>query len=246
MISTVAACRSDVAPYRATIEYQRPALNGEELYLRDCAWCHGNRGDGTPRGPDLISGQNGRAFTDFMLSTGRMPIRSPDEETRRTTPVYEQDEIDAVVDYVATLGGRGPDIPSPDIAAADLGLGLELYQENCSACHAPTLIGGALTAGSGSGARSFIASDLHQATATQIAEAMLVGPGTMPVFGPNTFDEEEVDAIVTYVVHQQTPDDRGGLPIGHVGPVTEGAVGWLIGLGTLLIIARLIGTRSSR
>lgn len=245
-IAVATACSSDVGPYRATIEANEPPLGGDELYLRDCAWCHGNQGDGTERGPDLITAPNGPAFTDFMLSTGRMPIRQPEEQTRRATPIYEQDEIEALVDYVASLGGSGPEIPQPDVETAELARGLELYQENCSACHAPTLIGGALAAGSGPDARSFIASDLHQSTATQIAEAMLVGPGTMPVFGANTFDSEEIDAIVAYVVHQQNPEDRGGIPIGHVGPVTEGAVGWLIGLGALLIVARIIGTRTTK
>jgi ubiquinol-cytochrome c reductase cytochrome c subunit len=75
---------------------------------------------------------------------------------------------------------------------------------------------------------------------------MLVGPGAMPVFGPNTLDTEEVNAIVAYVVHQQSPEDLGGTPIGHVGPVTEGAVGWLLGLGALLLVARVIGTTSRR
>jgi ubiquinol-cytochrome c reductase cytochrome c subunit len=241
-----AACAAEVAPYRATIEANRPPLSGEDLYLRDCAWCHGNAGEGTERAPDLISGQNGPAFTDFMLTTGRMPIRRPDEVVRRQAPVYEQDEITPLVDYVTSLGGPGPAIPEPVIQTADLGRGLELYQDNCSACHAPTLIGGALTAGAGPEARSPIAPELFEAAPREIAEAMLVGPGAMPVFGPNTFDPEEVNAIVAYVVNQQSPEDLGGTPIGHVGPVTEGAVGWLVGLGALLIVVRLIGTTSRR
>jgi ubiquinol-cytochrome c reductase cytochrome c subunit len=246
VVAVGTACASEVAPYRATIEPNRPALSGQELFLRDCAWCHGNDGGGTGRAPDIISGQNGPAFTDFMLSTGRMPIRSPDEDVRRTTPVYEQDEISALVDYVATLGGAGPGIPQPDPTAADLGKGLQLYQDNCSACHAPTLIGGALTAGSGPEARRPTAPELFESTPREIAEAMLIGPGAMPVFGPNTLDIEEVNAIVAYVVHQQSPEDLGGTPIGHVGPVTEGAVGWLLGLGALLLVARVIGTTSRR
>jgi ubiquinol-cytochrome c reductase cytochrome c subunit len=242
---TGVACNQEVAPYRATVEADQ-ALAGDDLYLRDCAWCHGNEGEGTVRGPDLVTGQNGPAFTDFMLATGRMPIRSPVEETRRGEPIYNVEEIESLVDYVSSLGGQGPPVPNPQPDEGMLGLGLELYQENCSACHSPTMIGGALTAGTGSQARSPVAPELFLATPREIAEAMLVGPGAMPVFGPNTFEPEEVDAIVAYVVRQQDPTDRGGAPIGHVGPVSEGAVGWVIGLGAMLLIARLIGTRSPR
>jgi ubiquinol-cytochrome c reductase cytochrome c subunit len=78
----------------------------------------------------------------------------------------------------------------------------------------------------------------------EIAEAMRVGPGTMPVFGETAFTDEEVDAIVRYVVYLQEPEDRGGLAIGRVGPVAEGAVGWIVGLGAMLLLARWIGTKT--
>jgi ubiquinol-cytochrome c reductase cytochrome c subunit len=245
-LAAAAACSSEVGPYRPVVESQDSNLSGEELYLRDCAWCHGNEGEGTARAPDLRTGQNGPAFTDFMLTTGRMPIGRPDELISRRDPAYNPDEIRALVHYVSLLGGVGPPIPSPQTEGADIGLGLELYQENCSACHSPTMVGGALTAQPERVGISPIAPDLLNATPRQIAEAMLVGPGAMPVFGPTTFEPEEVDAIVAYVVRQQNPADRGGAPIGHVGPVSEGAVGWLIGLGAMLVIARIIGTSSSR
>jgi len=216
---------------------------GRVLYLRDCAWCHAAEGSGTGRGPDLISGTNGAAFTGFMLSTGRMPINDPSEPTRFSSPSYNPSEIEDLVAYVASLGGDGPPIPVVDTQAGDLALGLELYQENCAACHSTTGVGGALAAGPDPFDRSLIAPALTQSTPIQIAEAMQVGPGTMPVFGRDTLASTEVDSIVRYLGHLQTPDDRGGLPLGHVGPVTEGAIGWLVGVGGALLIVRLIGTR---
>jgi hypothetical protein len=38
----------------------------------------------------------------------------------------------------------------------------------------------------------------------------------------------------------------GGFPIGGRGPVAEGFVGWVIGLGLMVFAARLIGTRTER
>lgn len=230
-------------PYRS----EQPVADGPErgrvLYLRDCAWCHAADGSGTGRGPDLVGGTNGEAFADFMLTTGRMPINDPLEPTRFSTPSYNPGEIEDLVAYVGSLGGEGPPIPVVDPQAGDLALGLELYQENCAACHSTTGVGGALPAGPDPFDETLIAPALTRSTPVQIAEAMLVGPGTMPVFGRETFSEDEVNSIVRYLGHLQEPDDRGGLPLGHVGPVTEGALGWIVGVGAALLIVRLIGTR---
>ena len=65
----------------------------------------------------------------------------------------------------------------------------------------------------------------------------------MPVFGPETLDDGQVASIVRYVSYLRNPDDRGGEPLGHVGPVPEGFVAWIIGLGTMLAVAYWIGTR---
>lgn len=245
-IAALGACAytSDLtSPYRS----QEPVADGPErgrvLYLRDCAWCHATDGAGTGRGPDLINGTNGPAMTDFMLSTGRMPINDPSEPTRLSPPSYGPAEIEDLVTYVSSLGGQGPPIPVVDPGAGDLALGLQLYQENCAACHSTTGVGGALAAGPDPFDESLIAPALLRSTPVQIAEAMHVGPGTMPVFGRETFSEMEVNSIVRYLGHLQRPEDRGGLPLGHVGPVTEGAIGWLVGVGAALLIIRLIGTR---
>lgn len=240
----------DPAPYRppGLLVKDEAVTSGAELYARDCAWCHGDRGEGTPRGPDLVSDPNGPAFTDFMLRTGRMPIDSPERRVRHGPPAYTADEIDELVSYVASLGGPGPDIPRPDPEAGHIEEGAELYLENCAACHSSTGIGGTLAEGrrvSGEIGRraGFQVPGVGGSTPREIAEAMLVGPGTMPVFGERTFTETEVDSIVRYVLHVQDPENRGGADIGRVGPVAEGAVAWIVGLGALVVVTRWIGTR---
>jgi ubiquinol-cytochrome c reductase cytochrome c subunit len=237
--------------YSPPAELSAAAQTGEQLYARDCAWCHGDQGAGTSRAPDLVSGTNGPAYTHFMLTTGRMPIDFATQVIRRAPPAYEDQDIDAIVAHVDSLGAGGPQIPTIDPAAGDTGLGAELYQENCAACHSTTAVGGALAPGTAGGISGMVARrtgllapSLEQSSATEIAEAMLVGPGTMPVFGTETFSQDDVDAIVRYVLYLQDPIDRGGAPIGRIGPVAEGAVGWIVGLGALLLVARAIGTRT--
>jgi ubiquinol-cytochrome c reductase cytochrome c subunit len=47
---------------------------------------------------------------------------------------------------------------------------------------------------------------------------------------------------VTKVI--QHPDNRGGLGLGGIGPVAEGFVGLLIGVGALMLVAFWIGDRA--
>src|SRR5581483_233968 len=101
-------------PYRPPGLANPPgAATGQQLYLRDCAWCHGDKGGGTSRAPDLRTGTNGPALTDFELRTGRMPLANMSEPVRRRPRFYSEPQIEAIVGYVATLGGKGPAVPSP-------------------------------------------------------------------------------------------------------------------------------------
>lgn len=219
---------------------------GRQLYERDCAWCHGSAGEGTTFGPDLNGPLDGGAYTHFMLATGRMPLEDPTEEAARRRPRYDADEIDAIVAHVETLGGTGPGVPTPDPAAGDLSRGAELYLNNCAACHSSTAVGGALPLGE-------VVPDLQHVSPLVVAEAMLVGPGcpnTSRTCGPGQgamprfdFDEEEMNAVLRYVQYLQRPVDEGGAPIGRIGPVAEGAVALIVGLGILLLAVRWIGTR---
>lgn len=218
-------------------------VTGQGLFQRDCAWCHGNGGVGTPNGPPLTGGENGPALTDFMLRTGRMPIESPSEIVRRRPPAYSAVTIRAIVDYVSSFGAPGPAVPHPDVSAGDLAHGQELYQTNCAACHSATGIGGTLPRGSGGVASRSAPTipGLRASTATEIAEAMRTGPGAMPVFGSDTFTDRDVDSIARYVVYLKDPENGGGGDLGRAGPVAEGAVAWFVGLGALLLLARRIG-----
>jgi ubiquinol-cytochrome c reductase cytochrome c subunit len=62
----------------------------------------------------------------------------------------------------------------------------------------------------------------------------------MPVFGPGTFTRQQVNSIVRYVEYLKSPEDPGGLSLGLVGPITEGLVAILVGLGALMLITRWI------
>jgi ubiquinol-cytochrome c reductase cytochrome c subunit len=207
-----------------------PLPNGRELYLESCASCHGPDGRGSDYGPSLEHA--GAAAADFELRTGRMPLHDPDAQTMRKPPAFSPEEIALIVGYVASLGD-GPDIPAVDPSAGDLADGQELYTENCAACHGATGNGGAAGAGA-------LAPSLHVATSLDVAEATIIGPGEMPKF---TFDDHERDSIAAYIRYLQTEDPPGGADIGGIGPVPEGFVAWVVGIGLLTTACYLIGTK---
>jgi len=257
-VAGVACVNKPPGPYHPAVpaapanQAAGPAADaGRVLYLRDCAWCHGANAEGTPRAPDLKSETRGAAGVDFVLRTRRMPLRKPEDPMRRgsATTVYSAQDREAIVDFVASLYPAGPPVPQLAQNPPPLAKGADLYLANCAACHSSTGIGGTLSAAQRSAAAAAappetFAPPVTSSTAIEVAEAIRVGPGTMPVFGPKTLSPEEVDAIAAYVQYLRQPSDPGGIASGHIGPVSEGAVGWLIGLGLLLGVSRWIGTRT--
>jgi ubiquinol-cytochrome c reductase cytochrome c subunit len=206
--------------------------DGAALYLQNCASCHGPQGQGGSGGPSLVN--VGAAAADFYLSTGRMPLGAPGQRPVRQQPKFDAAQIQALVEHVASFD-NGPAIPQVR-GNGDVHRGLELYTANCAACHAATGAGNAVGGG-------FVAVGLGQATNTQIAEAMLVGPGVMPKF---QFSDTDREAIIGYLGYLRSSPSPGGAPIGGVGPVAEGFVSVVVGLTALVLIARFVGRRSHR
>jgi ubiquinol-cytochrome c reductase cytochrome c subunit len=224
----------------------RSTATVRDVYLRDCATCHGADARGTQYGPDLRGA--GAAEVDFQLSTGRMPVPSGDaaqhpqrpsleEAQQRRAPKYDAATREQLVDYVVQLaGGGGPVIPDVHAGVGEVAAGGTIFRLQCAACHAWSGEGGALLQRE--------APSTHQATPLQIAEAVRAGPGNMPAFGRAAVSDEQLRSLVRYVRYLDHPDDRGGTPLWHVGPLAEGAVAVFVGLGLLVLAVRWIGTRS--
>ncbi|MGH2700422.1 MAG: cytochrome bc1 complex diheme cytochrome c subunit [Actinomycetota bacterium] len=203
-------------------------VDGAQLFADSCSSCHGEDGGGTDNGPSLIDA--GEASVHFQLTTGRMPLADPNGQTTRKDPAFDDAQIEALVDHVGNFG-RGPDIPDVELEGADLSIGQTLFIENCAACHGATGAGGAV------GNQAF-APSLSAATPTEIAEAMIVGPGQMPRF---ELSDEQRNDVVNFIVYLRDEPRPGGADIGGIGPVPEGFVAWIAGMGALLIVAFLIG-----
>jgi ubiquinol-cytochrome c reductase cytochrome c subunit len=209
--------------------------SGRAVYVDSCASCHGPDAEGVSgRGPSLRG--VGAQAADFYLQTGRMPLPSPDAQPVRGRPAFSQTTIAALVAYVGSLGGPG--VPAVDTAQGDLSRGYQIYANSCSGCHQITARGGIVPGAS--------VPSLGQATPTQIAEAVRIGPYLMPKFSDREIDQHDLDSLAAYVQSTRSPSSPGGWSIGLIGAVPEGMVAWLIGLAALLVVARLIGERSEQ
>ncbi|OMQ16336.1 cytochrome C [Modestobacter sp. VKM Ac-2676] len=208
---------------------------GRDLYVRSCITCHGSNLEGVEdRGPSLIG--VGEASVYFQVHTGRMPLVRQEAQAPERPPVFSEEEIDQLMAYIQANGG-GPTLPSGDLRSGDLAAGGELFRLNCAQCHNFTGQGGALS----SGKRAPSLTDANDLT---IYSAMLSGPGNMPVFGDNQLTPEEKRAIINYVQTVQAQADPGGAGVGRVGPVAEGLVIWVAGIGALLFGIFWMGTKA--
>lgn len=204
---------------------------GEELYVTQCAGCHGLEGEGVEgRGPALTD--EGEASVDFVLRTGRMPLRDTDVQAQPGRVQFSEEKIRALVEYAGAFGD-GPAIPDVDVAAGDVAEGGELYRLNCAACHVASGAGAVI----GEDRR---ATSLMSATPTEIGEAILIGPGAMPRF--DAFTENDINDVAAYITELQERDTAGVDAFGGAGPVAEGLAAWLLALVPIIALTRWIGT----
>jgi ubiquinol-cytochrome c reductase cytochrome c subunit len=208
---------------------------GRQLYLQGCSTCHGLNNEGGAGGPTLIG--VGASAVIFQVESGRMPLAAGVAQAPRKKVKYDRTQIDQLAAYIESRGG-GPTLPKGRLDDGDLALGGDLFRTNCSSCHNFAGVGGALT-------RSKYAPSLKPADERVIYTAMQSGPENMPRFSDNQLTVDEKKAItryVRYITHEAK--DPGGAPLGRYGPVPEGLVAFLVGIGLLIVITLWIGARA--
>ncbi|HEX8855322.1 MAG TPA: c-type cytochrome [Thermoleophilaceae bacterium] len=236
------------APQRSQAQSQRPpsvpptqtrvdpalAPEGRALFVDGCSSCHGLDARGIKgTAPSLVG--VGPGPVDFYLRTGRMPLADPRDQPQRGRPIYQASEISAIASYVASLGGS-QQLPRANPAAGSLSQGFSLFTEHCAGCHQVVAQGGLTIEAQ--------VPSLQKSKPTDIAEAVRMGPYLMPKFPPSQINQHQLDSIARYVVYTRDPDDRGGWSIGHIGPIPEGMVAWLLAGAALVLVIRLIGERN--
>ena len=241
---TMGAAYAVLAPRDAGAEVAtaEDIAQGKNLFLANCATCHGVNGqgrvdgEGNTLGPSLIG--VGAAAVDFQVGTGRMPMQMEGPQAQVKPPQFDDKQISQLSAYVATLG-PGPAIPdakytTPD---GDAARGGELFRVNCAMCHNAAGAGGALTHGK-------YAPPLLHVKGKHVYEAMETGPQNMPVFSDDNMTPQDKHDIITYLHTLKENGSPGGWSLGSLGPVTEGLYAWTIGLAMLLGCAFWLGAKS--
>ena len=212
---------------------------GKALFNANCVTCHGRNAEGRTNAPSLVG--VGAAAVDFQVGTGRMPLGPSGPQAPKVSDIkYTDAQIKQLAAYVASLG-PGPAIPTDadtDPAKGNPSNGANLFRVNCAMCHNFAGKGGALTYGK-------YAQNLDGSTPKHITEAMLTGPQSMPVFDDKTVTSQDKRDIIAFLATIQKAPTPGGLSLGSIGPVGEGLVGWLIGLGVLVGCAVWLGAKSA-
>ena len=222
-----------VSQASAAVGAQQDIKAGKDLFQATCSSCHGLEAQGTSQAPRLIG--SGAAAVYFQMSTGRMPAKEVGAENDRKPTLFTEPEIFAIADYVASIGG-GPPIPTAEQVStegANTSVGEQLFSANCAQCHGFAGAGGALTYGKD-------APSLTASTPTQIYTAMLTGPEAMPVFSDGALPPQAKRDIIAYITQTRVEPNPGGFSLGRTGPVTEGLVIFLGGMGFLVLISMWI------
>jgi ubiquinol-cytochrome c reductase cytochrome c subunit len=233
------------------ITYANPPASyieaGRQLFAQTCASCHGNDATGTmvvngktvaTIGPNLQG--VGAATVDFWVSSGRMPAADVKavEAERKQTRLTAQQALE-IAAWVNSLDPAVPAVPFPHLQGANQSVGADLFSLNCAACHTIEGSGDALAFGTNAPSLQ-----VRAITAQQVAEAIRTGPANMPRFSGNLSDAQVRD-IVSYVTGRlEHPTNPGGFALGGIGPVAEGFVALLIGVGGLALVCFWIGERS--
>ena len=214
---------------------------GEALFMQNCASCHGTKANGVPANgvsgayPDLVG--LGPATIDFWVDSGRMPAANPRAiEAPRRFPRLTPSQAVAIAAWVNSLDPSYPDIPTPNLKDANVADGAALFALNCAACHTIEGDGDAL-------AESTNAPSLRHIPAFQVVEAIRTGPANMPRFTGNLSDKQVRDIVAYVTTEIQHPENPGGFGLGGLGPVAEGFVALLVGVGILALVGFWVGER---
>ncbi len=218
---------------------------GRQLFLANCASCHGQNAEGRATGNgDKIAGPAlagvGAAAVDFQVGTGRMPLSGPMVQAPNKEVQFSQPQIDSMAAYIASLA-PGPGVPSDeavDPSKGDAAAGGELFRVNCAMCHNFAGAGGALTRGK-------YAPAIGDVSGRHIYQAMVTGPQSMPVFSDENLTPESKRDIIAFLSTIEEQENPGGMALGSLGPVTEGLFAWVFALGILVGCAVWLGSKSA-
>ncbi len=218
---------------------------GKQLFLANCATCHGLNAQGGPvQGGDNVLAPSligvGAASVDFQVGTGRMPLAAPGPQAPQKNVQFNDEQISQLAAYVASLA-PGPAVPDDQTATAvggDPARGGAIFRVNCAMCHNFSGSGGALTRGK-------FAPSLDGVSEKHIYEAMVTGPQSMPVFNDQNITPQSKRDVIAFLKTIENEPNASGSSLGNLGPVPEGLFVWIVGIGALIGCAVWLGAKAA-
>lgn len=193
------------------------APEGAKVFAGECAGCHGARGEGALEGPSLQSVLGDQAAVTGVAEIVRHGYGEMDPFESKLT----EDQIQAVANYVVSSFGVTGDVPQGGV----------LFRLNCAGCHGASARGGALIYSEDN------APSLLDVTTPEVSAAVRSGPSTMPAYNEGALTDAQVASIASYVASIQSPPQPGGLEMTYHGPVSEGLIAIVGGLGAAILAA---------
>ena len=209
------------------------------LFQRGCSSCHGLHGEGTNLAPTLIG--VGAAAADFQLTTGRMPLPAPGARVRKPGP-----DLPAGPDRGPVRLRRQPCPRARRCPSSGTSNGTTPTWRKAGSCSAPTAR--PATRPPVRAAPSPTASTRPtSARPRRRRSSRRSAPGrrTCPSSLRQQISDDQAVAIAKYVKFVTSPPDPGGAGLGHLGPIPEGLVIWLIGMTGVAAAALWIGSRQA-
>lgn len=238
LVAAVALAVTALGPFGARAQEDEGEDAGdarrEELYAVQCAGCHGvdGRGGVTAGGleaPALLPELNDRmtiAYARLVMATGRMPPAGDPADNRIRRETLTEEEQDDILRFMEERFDLEGDVPEPDPEEGDAAVGLQVYAQNCAACHGASGAGGV----AGGGAWTPRVNDVSPQT---LADAVRVGPFQMPQFDEEQISQDELDDMAAFL-HEV--EEEGGTLLfpGELNPVF--ASGFGAGLAAVIIV----------
>ena len=189
---------------------------------------------------DDIDGSDATQTVSFGLDGANYEIDLNDKNASKLP--------DALAAYVGSLG-TGPAIPDADMydpstLSGDeyqdyVTRGGQIFLANCTACHNFEGSGGAMPRGG-------YAPKIRGVDPRYIYEAMLTGPQSMDTFSDGNIPPDDKKAVIAYLDSLNNSPSYGGLTLGGLGPVSEGIIAWVVGIGLCVGFAVWIAAHTTR
>jgi mono/diheme cytochrome c family protein len=141
IISYVRSWRKEAPLKLPVLPTERSIKNGEAVYARSCASCHGRQGEGGVASSVTNSALLASASDGFMASAVKLgrcvpPRLSPEDLAKGlAAPKVSDQELADAIEYLRKLGRLGSMQPPGRPARGDAATGNVLFAQACAGCH---------------------------------------------------------------------------------------------------------------